>query len=89
MAWKVELSEKAQENLDGLDAAVARRILAFLHECVATRRNPRDVGRALAGARLGSLWKYRVGDYLIIASIEDKTLIVLVVRIAHRREAYR
>jgi len=38
---------------------------------------------------LGDLWKYRVGDYRIIASIEDKLVRILVVRIGNRREVYR
>jgi mRNA interferase RelE/StbE len=43
----------------------------------------------LKGARLGEFWKYRVGDYRIICSIEDNRLCVLVVVIGNRREVYR
>jgi len=89
MVWKVEISGGAQKALDRLDPAVARRILAFLRERVAGRKNPREVGQALAGSRFGSLWRYRVGDYRIVANLEDSRLTVLVVRIGHRREVYR
>jgi mRNA interferase RelE/StbE len=51
--------------------------------------NPRSIGEALKGSKLGAFWKYRVGDYRIIASIEDDVLRVLVVRIGHRGEVYR
>lgn len=51
--------------------------------------NPRTIGQALHGKTLGEFWKYRVGDYRIIAKIEDDRLLILVVGIAHRREIYR
>ena len=51
--------------------------------------NPRSLGEALKGSRLGELWKYRVGDFRIIASIEDAAVTVVVVRIGNRREVYR
>lgn len=89
MAWKVELSSLAQKNLDQLDPQIARRVLSFLHERVAPLDDPRSIGEALKGSRLGDFWKYRVGDYRIIASIEDHELCILVVRVGNRREVYR
>ena len=47
------------------------------------------IGEALKGSRLGVYWKYRVGDYRVIANIEDGALRILVVRIGNRREVYR
>ena len=89
MAWRVELSTLAQKNLADLDTGVARRILAFLNERVAQLPDPRSIGEALKGSRLGSFWKYRVGDHRIVASIEDGALRVLVVKIGNRRDIYR
>lgn len=89
MAWEVELSALAQKNLDQLDPQIALRILAFLHERVAALDDPRSIGQALKGAELGAFWKYRVGDYRIISSIEDGALRILVVRVGNRREVYR
>lgn len=51
--------------------------------------DPRAIGEALKGARLGELWKYRVGDYRVIAAIEDGAVRIVVVRIGHRRAVYR
>ena len=51
--------------------------------------DPRSIGEALKGSRLGDFWKYRVGDYRIIASIEDSALRVLVVKVGHRSGVYR
>lgn len=89
MAWTVELSGLAQKNLDQLEPQIARRILAFLHERVSRLDDPRSIGEALKGARLGELWKYRVGDYRLICDLQDRALVVLVVRVGNRREVYR
>jgi mRNA interferase RelE/StbE len=56
---------------------------------VAKLEDPRSIGEALTGSRLGNYWKYRVGDYRIIADIQDARLCVQVVRLGNRREVYR
>jgi len=89
MEWSIKLDPRAKRELEGLDPQVARRIYRFLFERVALLNNPRSIGEALKGSILGDLWKYRVGDYRIIASIEDKLVRILVVRIGNRREVYR
>ncbi len=89
MAWKLELDPVAERELDKLDPPIARRILSFLYTRVAKLEDPRSIGDALKGAELGSFWKYRVGDYRIIASIEDDILRILVVRIGDRKDVYR
>lgn len=89
MAWKVELAAAAERELDKLDAPQAKRILKFLNERVARLDDPRSIGEALKGSRLGDLWKYRVGDYRIISSIEDDAVRILVIKIGNRREVYK
>ena len=89
MAWNIELSPLAQKNLDQLDNTVAKRILKFLFERVAPLENPRSIGEPLTGLKLGDYWKYRVGDYRLITSIEDKKLEILVIKIGNRREVYK
>jgi mRNA interferase RelE/StbE len=89
MAWKVELDPAAERELDTLDPQIARRILKFLHSRIAPLDDPRSVGEALKGSKLGDLWKYRVGDYRLIADIQDGRLRILIVRIGNRREVYR
>jgi mRNA interferase RelE/StbE len=89
MAWRIEFDPAAARELDKIDPQHARRILAFLRDRLADLDDPRSIGEALKGARLGAFWKYRVGDYRIIASIEDDRLRILIVRIGNRREVYR
>jgi mRNA interferase RelE/StbE len=89
MAWSIELGPMSKRQLKHLDHQVARRVSRFLFERVARLEDPRSIGEALKGSELGELWKYRVGDYRIIASIEDKLVRILVIRIGNRREVYR
>ena len=89
MAWAIELDRAAVRDLRKLDQQTARRILAFLHGRVRTLDDPRSIGAALKGSRLGEFWKYRVGDHRVIARIEDSAVRVLVVRIGNRRHVYR
>lgn len=89
MAWRIEFEDAALKELAKLDKPVARRILAFLRERVAQLDDPRSVGEALKGSKLGEFWKYRVGDYRVIANIEDGALRILVLKVGNRREVYR
>jgi mRNA interferase RelE/StbE len=88
MAWKIDLSPTALKQLDQLDKPVARRILKFLHQRVGKLDDPRTIGARLRGT-LSEFWKYRVGDYRLICSLENDRFVVLVLRIGHRREVYK
>ncbi len=89
MAWSIDLDPRAKRELAQLDPQVARRIGRFLFDRIAPLENPRSIGQALKGTEFGDLWKCRVGDFRIIASIEDKLVRILIVRICNRREVYR
>ena len=89
MAWKVEIDPVAKKDLNNLDPQQAKRILRFLFERVGHLEDPRSIGEALKGSRFNTLWKYRVGDYRIISSIEDNVAKILVVKIGDRKEVYR
>jgi len=88
LAWTIELTDAALRQLEQLDKGAAQRIRKFLRERITPMKNPRSIGQALHG-QLGEYWKYRVGDYRLIVEILDDLLVVLVVRIGHRREVYR
>lgn len=85
----VEFSPAADRELAKLDAPQAKRILKFLHERVSKLDDTRSIGEALRGSRLGELWKYRVAHFRLICKIEDHRLVVLILRVGHRREIYR
>ena len=88
MAWRVEYRLSAAKTLSKPDPQVARRIFRFIDERLIPSRDPRSLGEALHGV-LGDLWKYRVGDFRIFARIEDRALLILVVRIGDRRDIYK
>jgi mRNA interferase RelE/StbE len=89
LVWAIEFDEAAKKELAKLDRQVAKRLLDFLKQRVISLKDPRSVGQALKGSKLGEFWKYRVGDFRIIANIEDKKMIILVLRVGNRREIYR
>ena len=88
MAWKIEFVPAAAKELKKLGETEAARIIATLETRIAVLDDPRSLGTALTG-ELGGLWRWRIGDYRVIARIEDERITILVVRIAHRREVYR
>ncbi|NCA72819.1 MAG: type II toxin-antitoxin system RelE/ParE family toxin [Sphingobacteriia bacterium] len=86
MPWTVSLKPRAKRQLAKLDRPVQKRLLDFMDRLTG-RDDPRELGRALQGHH--QLYKFRVGDYRIIAQIQDETLSVVVVKLGHRREVYR
>ena len=86
--WRVEFDRAAARELRKLGNEAERRVLAYLRTRIAGGGDPRRLGQPLTGDRQG-FWRYRVGDYRIVAAIEDDRLVVLVVTVGHRREVYR
>lgn len=89
MPWKIEFADSAARQLRKLDRQTALRLTRYLRKRVSGARDPRSLGAALKGDELGQFWKYRVGDYRLIAEIKDKELRILIVRLGHRRDVYR
>jgi mRNA interferase RelE/StbE len=89
LAWTIESDEAAVKRLRKLVPTEAKRLRDFPRDRMASANDPRILGKALKGTTLGSLWRYRVGDYRILCELNDDRLIVLVVEIGHRREVYR
>jgi mRNA interferase RelE/StbE len=89
LAYEIEFDPDAVKDLKKLDRSIQARLLGFLKQRVAPLENPRDLGEALTGATLGSYWKYRVGDWRIICDIQDRRLIIRVLRLGNRRDIYR
>jgi mRNA interferase RelE/StbE len=85
--WRVEFDPDAARDLRKLGAVAERAVLRYLRQRIATAADPRRFGKPLTGDMKG-LWRYRVGDYRIVASIEDGRFVVLVVTVGHRRQVY-
>ena len=88
MSLRIELSSPAEKVLFSLDRTAVNRIDRFIRERLVTAENPRLLGKPLKG-KLGTFWRYRVGGYRLICSIEDEKVTIVLVRIGHRREVNR
>lgn len=88
MAWQIEFHPDAVKELKQLDRAAAARTVKTLETRIAVLDDPRALGAALTGEHSG-YWRWRIGDYRVIARIEDARIVILVVRVGHRREVYR
>lgn len=87
MTWRIELDEDVRKTLKKLDQPIARQILRKLREIEALD-DPTTMGKPLLSNRKG-FWAYRVGDYRVICDIQYGQLIVLVIELQHRSEAYK
>jgi len=88
LAWTIDYTDSAKQQLRKLDKQTARRIIDYMDERIAPLEDPRSTGKALSGP-LGEFWRYRVGDCRVICHIQDEALRVLVVRIGKRSDVYR
>ncbi|WP_156285822.1 type II toxin-antitoxin system RelE family toxin [Oceanivirga salmonicida] len=82
--FKVIILPKAEKQLKKLDKTIYRIIVNYILKNLIDTSNPRQNGKALKG-KLNGLWRYRVGDYRILAEIKDNELIILLIEIAHRK----
>jgi mRNA interferase RelE/StbE len=88
LVWRIEFVPAAAKELKKLGKSEAARIITTLEKRIAVLDDPRTLGSALTG-ELGGLWRWRIGDYRVIARIEDERITILVVRVGHRSEVYR
>lgn len=87
MIWKIEFDVDVEKDLRKLGHTAQKQILAYLKEKIRPSDDPRLLGKPLSG-NLKGLWRYRVGDYRILAKIEENNFIILVVHVGHRRNVY-
>lgn len=87
MSYHVEFTDRALKELKKMDPSVARLITAWVRKHLDGCDNPRVYGRGLT-ANLSGRWRYRIGDYRMLAEIQDNRLIILALHIGHRRDVY-
>ncbi len=85
--YTVEFTAAALKELKKLDKHTAALILGWVKKHLEGCENPRQHGKGLTANRSGQ-WRYRVGDYRLIAEIEDDKIRILIVKVSHRRDAY-
>ena len=87
MKYSVVFTEKAKKELKKLDRHTSLLIVAWIRKNLEGCTDPRVHGKALS-ANLRGQWRYRIGDYRLIADISDEKITILVLTIGHRREIY-
>ena len=87
MIYEISTTEKFDKALKKLDRQTQRIIKAWIEKNLINCENPRIHGKALTSNRRGQ-WRYRVGDYRILAEIHDNKLILILVDVGHRRDIY-
>ena len=86
--YRAVISEKARRDIKKMDKQEQRLIMSYIIEKLDGCTNPRNDGKALMG-NLGHLWSYRVGNYRVLAEIDDGEITIKVVGAGHRKQIYR
>ena len=87
MIYKVEYTKTAFRQLNKMDKKIATFIISYIDDKLVNCENPRLHGKALKG-NLNDIWRYRVGNYRILAKIEDDRIVITIVEIGHRKDVY-
>ena len=88
MVYRVEYSKAALRQLKKMDRFDARLLVSWIGKNLEGCDNPRAHGKGLSGNRSGE-WRYRVGDYRILRTIDDDVLVIEVFSIGHRSAVYK
>lgn len=88
MTYHVRFTRTAAKDLKKLDRHTAALILGWIHKNLEGCEDPRRHGKGLTANRSGE-WRYRVGDYRLIADIQEDQVVILMLRIGHRRDIYQ
>lgn len=87
MIYKVRFTENAKKDLKKLDKHTASLILGWIRKHLENCENPRLYEKGLTANRSGQ-WRYRIGDYRLLAEIEDENITILIINVGHRRDIY-
>lgn len=80
MKYSIVFDRHADKQLEKLDITQQRVIVNWITKNLVNTDNPRIFGKALKG-NLKDYWRYRVGDYRIIAEINDELVRILIIEI--------
>ena len=86
--YSVEISPNAQKTIDKLDTKTQNRISKWIEDNLDGCENPRFQGKPLKGNFKGK-WLYRVGNYRLFAEIHDDKILILIVDVEKRNDAYK
>jgi mRNA interferase RelE/StbE len=88
MKYKILFDKNADKQLKKIDKTQQRIIVNWIIKNLENTNDPRVFGKTLKG-NLKDYWRYRVGDYRIIAEINDAEVKILIIEIGHRKDIYK
>ena len=88
MIYKVQTTKSFDKELEQLDTPVQIRIKSWIDKNLVNTTNPKQYGGPLHGEFKG-YWKYRIGQYRIIADIQDSVCTIMMVKVDNRGEVYK
>ena len=88
MTYHVEFTKQALKDIKKLDKPTSALILSWIRKNLEGCDDPRRHGKGLTANRSGE-WHYRIGDYRLLAEIQDGRLIILMLTVGHRSEVYK
>ena len=86
--YHVVFTNEARKELKKLDKYTALLLIAWVRKNLEACSDPREHGKELTANR-GGQWRYRVGDYRLVAEINDDTITILILTVGHRRDVYK
>lgn len=86
--YRVDYTDKVQKQFSKLGSNSSEMIRKWIHKNLDGTDNPRLHGKPLVGDFSGK-WRYRIGDYRLLAEIRDDELLILALEVGHRMEIYR
>ena len=87
MTYEVVYTLQSVKELKKLDKQTRTFILAWIEKNLVGCSDPRLHGKGLTANRSGQ-WRYRIGDYRVLAEIQEGKLIILVLSAGHRKNIY-
>lgn len=85
--YTVKTTSDFEKQFKKLDKSVQRMIAKWIQKHLENCADPRATGKGLV-ANLQGYWRYRIGDYRLIAEIQDEELLIIAISVAHRSEVY-
>ena len=87
MSYQIVYTKKAIKSLSKIDKGQQRMIIAWIEKNLVNNENPKSLGKSLKG-NLKEYWRYRIGNYRILADINNDDVKIIIFNIGHRKDIY-
>ncbi len=88
MSYTIKTTERFDKEFKKLDRATQRLIGNWIQKNLVTNKNPKEKGKGLTSNRSGQ-WRYRIGDYRLLCTIEEEELLITTISVGHRKDIYK